>query len=86
LLVVDNVPAQDSWPESVVFVFDGGVLDGSELMGTDFPDREIRSAAFFTLADARLKVKSLLADRLVVALEPAQQGSAVLCEQARRVA
>jgi ADP-ribose pyrophosphatase YjhB (NUDIX family) len=86
LLVVDYVRAQDSWPESVVFIFDGGVLDEAELVGMDFPDQEIRSAAFFTLADARSRVKSLLADRLAVALEAAQQGYAVLCEQAHRVA
>jgi ADP-ribose pyrophosphatase YjhB (NUDIX family) len=86
LLVVDYVRAQNSWPESVVFVFDGGVLDEAELVEMDFPDQEIRSAAFFTLADARLKVTSLLADRLVVALEAAHQSTAVMCEQARRVA
>ncbi|MGH8966176.1 MAG: NUDIX domain-containing protein, partial [Actinomycetes bacterium] len=64
LLVVDYVRPQDSRPEGVVFVFDGGVLEESNVLGMVFPDAEIVSAAFHTLAQARGKVKPLLADRL----------------------
>jgi 8-oxo-dGTP pyrophosphatase MutT (NUDIX family) len=86
LLVVDYVRPQDSRPEGVVFVFDGGVLDETDLGGMVFPDSEIVSAGFHTLEEARRKVKPLLADRLAAALEAVEQGVTVLCEQGQRVA
>ncbi|MET9225601.1 NUDIX hydrolase [Lentzea sp. NPDC003310] len=86
LLVVDYVRPQDSRPEGVVFVFDGGVLDETDLVGMVFPDGEILSAGFHTTAEAREKLKPLLADRLVVALHAAEQGTTALCEQGQRVA
>lgn len=86
LLVVDYVRPQDSRPEGVVFVFDGGVLDETDVVGMVFPDAEIVSAAFHTLVEARGKVKPLMADRLAVALVAAEQGVTALCEQGRRIA
>jgi 8-oxo-dGTP pyrophosphatase MutT (NUDIX family) len=86
LLVVDHVRPQDSRPEGLRFVFDGGVLDDADLVGTMFPDAEILSAGFHTLAHARSKVKPLLADRIAAALVAVEQGVTVLCEQGRRVA
>jgi ADP-ribose pyrophosphatase YjhB (NUDIX family) len=44
LLVVDHVRPQDSRPEGVVFVFDGGVLDETDLVALAFADGEVRSA------------------------------------------
>lgn len=86
LLVVDYVRPQDSRPEGVIFVFDGGVLDETDLVGLVFPDGEILSAGLHTMDEARGKVKPLLADRLVVALQAAEQGTTALCEQGQRVA
>jgi 8-oxo-dGTP pyrophosphatase MutT (NUDIX family) len=86
LLVVDYVRPQDSRPEGVVFVFDGGVLDETDLVGMVFPDGEIHSAGFHPLAEARDKVKPLLADRLAAALDAVEQGATVLCEQGQRIA
>lgn len=86
LLVVDYVRPQDSRPEGVVFVFDGGVLDETDVVGMVFPDGEILSAGFHTVPEARVKVKPLLADRLGVALEAVEQGGTALCEQGRRIA
>jgi 8-oxo-dGTP pyrophosphatase MutT (NUDIX family) len=85
LLVVDYVRPQDSRPEGVVFVFDGGVLDEAALLNMVFPDGEILSAGFHTLAEARGKVKPLLADRLGAALQAAEQGVTALCEQGQRI-
>ncbi len=86
LLVVDYVRPQDSRPEGVVFVFDGGVLDETDLVGMVFTDGEILSASFRSLDEARSKVKPLLADRLAVAVQAAEQGATALCEQGQRVA
>lgn len=85
LLVVDYVRPQDSRPEGVVFVFDGGVLDDADVVGMVFPDAEIVSAAFHTLAEVPGKVKVLLANRLRVALEAVEQGVTMLCEQGCRI-
>lgn len=85
LLVVDYVRPQDSRPEGVVFVFDGGVLEKTDVVGMVLADGEILSAGFHTLVEARGKVKPLLADRLGVALEAVGQGATVLCEQGRRI-
>jgi 8-oxo-dGTP pyrophosphatase MutT (NUDIX family) len=85
LLVVDYVRPQDSRPEGVVFVFDGGVLEETDVTGMVFADGEILSAGLHTLAEVRGKVKPLLADRLAVALEAVEQGVTVLCEQGRRI-
>ena len=86
LLVVDYVRPQEARPEGVVFVFDGGVLDETDLGGMVFPAAEILSASFHTLTQARNRVKPLLADRLDAAMEAAKQGVTVLCEQGRRTA
>lgn len=85
LLVVDYVRPQDSRPEGVVFVFDGGVLDDADMVGMVFPDAEIVSAAFHTLAEVAGKVKELLANRLRVALEAVEQDVTMLCEQGCRI-
>ncbi|HUQ54789.1 NUDIX hydrolase [Lentzea sp.] len=85
LLVVDYVRPQDSRPEGVVFVFDGGVLDETDLVGMVFTDGEILSASFQSLDEARSNVKPLLADRLAVALHAAEQGATALCEQGQRM-
>lgn len=86
LLVVDYVHPRDSRPEGVVFVFDGGMLNEADLVGLVFPDAEIVSAGFHTLAEARDKVKPLLADRLATAAAAAEQGVTALCEQGHRIA
>lgn len=83
---MDYVRPQDSRPEGVVFVFDGGVLDEADLLNMVFPDGEILSAGFHTLAEVRGKVKPLLADRLGAALQAAEQGVTALCEQGQRTA
>jgi 8-oxo-dGTP pyrophosphatase MutT (NUDIX family) len=44
LLIVDYVRPQDSQPEGVVFVFDGGVLEQSDVDEFVFSDGEILSA------------------------------------------
>ncbi|MGH3803842.1 MAG: NUDIX domain-containing protein, partial [Pseudonocardiaceae bacterium] len=85
LLVVDYVRPQDSLPECVVFVFDGGMLDETTVEQMVFPDGEIVSASFHALVEARSKVKPLLADRLDAALKAVEQGVTVLCEQGHRI-
>jgi hypothetical protein len=57
LLVVDYVRPQDSRPEGVVFIFDGGVLDEGEVAGMSFVEGEIRSAGFYSMPEVRARVR-----------------------------
>src|SRR5215207_9139944 len=50
LLVVDYVRPQDSRPEGVIFIFDGGILDERDLAGLVVADAEILSVGLHTLA------------------------------------
>ncbi|MGH3795842.1 MAG: NUDIX domain-containing protein [Pseudonocardiaceae bacterium] len=85
LLVVDYVFPQDSRPEGVVFLFDGGVLDETDVAGMVFGDGEVVAAEFQVLEDARSSMKPLVADRLAAGLEAAALGVTVLCEHGRRI-
>ncbi|MEV6558306.1 NUDIX hydrolase [Nocardia sp. NPDC051756] len=86
ILVVDYVRPQDSRPEGVIFVFDGGLLTDNDVAAMKFAESEILSADFHTMEQARTRVKPLLADRLEAALDAVRLGVTVLCEQGRRIA
>jgi 8-oxo-dGTP pyrophosphatase MutT (NUDIX family) len=86
LLVVDYVRPQDSRPEGVVFVFDGGVLSERDVAGLVLADGEIVSAGFHPVDQARELVKPLLADRIAVAVVAAHEGVTAMCEHGVRVA
>ena len=85
-LVVDYVRPQDSRPEGVVFVFDGGVLGEADVAELVLAEDEIRSVGFYSLEQARTRTKPLLADRLAAAVDAARLGVTMLCEQGARVA
>ncbi|WP_239003875.1 NUDIX domain-containing protein [Nocardia panacis] len=86
LLVVDYVRAQDSRPEGVIFLFDGGLITDADLASMVLADNEILSARFLSLDQARARVKPLLADRLAAALNAVEGGGTVICEQGRPIA
>ena len=83
LLVVDYVPAEnDTLPERIGFVFDGGTIDpatfDSLVLGA-----EIVSAAWYSTDEIRTMVKPLLADRIAAAVEAAATGVPVMCERGK---
>jgi 8-oxo-dGTP pyrophosphatase MutT (NUDIX family) len=86
LLVVDYVRPRDSRPEGLRFIFDGALLTDAEVAAMAVPNEEILSASFHTLAEARGKVKPVLADRLEAAIQACELGVTALCEQGRRIA
>lgn len=86
LLVVDYVRPHDSRPEGVVFVFDGGTLDETDVVSLVLPESEVRSAGLYTLDGVRERVKPLLFDRISVALHAVEQGVTALCDHGRRIA
>jgi 8-oxo-dGTP pyrophosphatase MutT (NUDIX family) len=86
LLVVDYVLPQDSRPEGVVSLFDGGVLDEADLMGLVFGDGEVLSADFYVLDEALPQLKPLVADRLAAGLDAIADRTTVLCRDGRPIA
>jgi 8-oxo-dGTP pyrophosphatase MutT (NUDIX family) len=85
LLVVDYVRSQDSRPEGVIFVFDGGTMSEDDVPSLVLAEGEILSAGWHSVEQARAKVKPLLADRLQVALDVARDGGTALCEHGVRI-
>ncbi|TDD48310.1 NUDIX hydrolase [Kribbella antibiotica] len=83
LLVADYIHAYEDRPEGINFVFDGGTLADAP---TTFPDGEILSAHFLTLAEVQPRVRSMMHNRITTALAAIAEGATALCEQGFRVA
>jgi ADP-ribose pyrophosphatase YjhB (NUDIX family) len=68
LLVVDWVPPHGPWDDSLMFIFDGGVLTGAEQAGLALSDDELQGFQFWTVQDAREALRSYVWQRMVAAL------------------
>ena len=68
LLLTDWLPPWGGWDDAVCLVFDGGVHDPAVLDTIVRQEREIRSAAFCTLAEVREKCADFTARRIESAL------------------
>lgn len=86
LLVVDYVFPRESWPEAVMFIFDGGTLTQSDVDAVEFVDGEILSAGFYDLDEARERLVPRLARRVEAAMHAVRMGTTVLCEHGHRIA
>jgi ADP-ribose pyrophosphatase YjhB (NUDIX family) len=83
LLVVDWVPPRVGRTEGVMFVYDGGLLDGT--VEIRLPAEELRSWAWSTPAEAEQRLPPLLARRAGAALEAVTSGVTVYLENGTRV-
>lgn len=72
LLVVDWDPARGVWHDALAFVFDGGVLTGSEQLVLQ--PSEVRTAAFLSLAEAAPRLRPSMHRRLALALHAVETG------------
>ena len=68
LLLTDWLPPWGGWDDAVCLVFDGGVHDPSVVDDIVRQEREIRSAGFFTVAEARERCADFTARRIEAAL------------------
>ncbi len=68
LLLTDWLPPWGGWDDAVCLVFDGGVHDPSVVDTIVRQEREIRSAAFCTVAEVREKCADFTARRVEAAL------------------
>lgn len=64
LLVVDWVPANGPWSDSLAFVFDGGILDGDPLT---LDPTEARAHHYLTLTEAAPHLRPSMTRRLALA-------------------
>jgi len=68
LLLTDWLPPWGGWDDAICLVFDGGVHDASLVDGIVRQEREIRSARFSTLEEARERCADFTARRIASAL------------------
>ncbi|MEU4198006.1 NUDIX hydrolase [Kribbella sp. NPDC026611] len=71
LLVVDWVPARGPWTDSIAFVFDGGVLEQTELT---LDATEARAHYFLTLDAAAPRLRPSMTRRLALAQQALATG------------
>lgn len=76
LLVVDWVPRRGPWPDGLLFVFDGGVLDDETLDAIQVPADELRAVHRTTLDEAAGHVGPAFLRRIAAALEVATDRAA----------
>lgn len=69
LLCVDWVPPHGPWDDSLAFVFDGGVLDDTQLQAIDLTDGELRDYRLVPLNDVEGLVRPRLWHRVQQALD-----------------
>ncbi|MFY1670431.1 NUDIX domain-containing protein [Plantactinospora sp. WMMB334] len=76
MLVVDWVAPHGPWDDSLMFVFDGGVLDDRRITSLRPTDPEIEAFQFFSLADATTVLRPYVWRRLDRAVAAATDGAA----------
>ncbi|GAA2383608.1 NUDIX hydrolase [Catellatospora methionotrophica] len=85
LLVLDWVPPHGPWDDSLMFVFDGGLLTLSEQQDITLSSDELASYAFVPAEEAPAKVGPRLARRLDAALRAMADGVTVYLHDGRTV-
>ncbi|MGB3444016.1 MAG: NUDIX hydrolase [Actinophytocola sp.] len=85
LLLIDHVPADnDTLPERLAFIFDGGSIDPSDV-GRLVLSAEIAAAELCDLRTMLERVKPILAARLGAAIKAAEAGVTAMCERGQEV-
>jgi 8-oxo-dGTP pyrophosphatase MutT (NUDIX family) len=76
LLCVDWVSPHGPWDDSLMFVFDGGVLDRGEISRLRLLDGELSAFRFFTEQEASTLLRPYVWRRVEVALDALRTGQA----------
>src|SRR5574341_1619825 len=76
LLCVDWVSPHGPWDDSLMFVFDGGVLDQREISHLRLLDDELAAFRFFTKDEASDLLRPYVWRRVEVALDALRTGQA----------
>ena len=85
LLVVDWVPPHGPWDDSLMFIFDGGIIAASQQATITLRDPELREVRFVRAGDASALLRPRQGQRLEIALDNLVNRSAeLLSDSARR--
>ena len=74
LLAVDWVPPDGPWGDSLMFIFDGGVLSGGDIARIALADGELDSHEFCELGAARDRLRPYVLRRVHGALAALREG------------
>ena len=74
LLCVDWVPPHGPWDDTLVFVFDGGILTPAQIATVTVSDPELDAFNFFTNDEAAELLRPYVWNRTALALEAARTG------------
>jgi 8-oxo-dGTP diphosphatase len=85
MLVLDWVAPHGPWDDSLMFVFDGGVLTTTEQQRITPADDELAAYAFVAAGEALAKIGSRLARRLDAALCALRTGATVYLHDGRDI-
>jgi 8-oxo-dGTP diphosphatase len=76
LLCVEWVPPHGPWDDTLVFVFDGGVLSAAEIQNLRITDEELTAFRFCTSDDARELLRPYVWQRSATVLGALETGQA----------
>ncbi|MFD1935168.1 NUDIX domain-containing protein [Nonomuraea mangrovi] len=83
LLVVDWVPPHGPWDDSLMFIFDGGILGREQIGEMRTVDQELASHRFATQGEMKHLLRPYVLDRAQSALEALQAGHATYLTHGR---
>ena len=75
LLVVDWVSPHEPWDDSLVFLFDGGVLTSGDRKRIQLHDGELNEYRFFPQGEAQARLRPYVWQRVETALAAIRDGS-----------
>lgn len=74
LLCVDWVPPHGPWDDSLMFIFDGGIVSDEQIAGIKLLDGELRAFEFCTEQEAVKRLRRPVWRRVAAALNTLQTG------------
>jgi 8-oxo-dGTP diphosphatase len=83
LLCVDWVSPHGPWDDSLMFIFDGGVLSDEQTARMELHDGELAAFAFCTEAEAAERLRPYVWRRVRAALEGLRTGQAMYLQDGR---
>jgi 8-oxo-dGTP diphosphatase len=83
LLCVDWVSPHGPWDDSLMFIFDGGILDHRQISGLRLLDGELRAYEFCTDEDIAARLRPYVRRRVAEALQALKTGEPYYLQDGR---
>lgn len=83
LLCVDWVSPHGPWDDSLMFIFDGGVLSDEQIAGLRLLDGELAALEFCAADEAAHRLRAYVFQRLTAALRALESGQVVYLQDGR---